>query len=185
MKLIKVILVFLCVVLLVSCNKKTFESTNPKVQKAREGLAKIKSLTPNDKGFIMMERILNQPDFTGPIKDFGCMAVIDGNGNLRAYTIKVIDFETGRKFATREYTKQELDESRNQILKYKEKTGLEGFIPILSESMRLACAQAALSEDMSKTYMFKRSGVLLQAIERSSTGDMKVVAADALYGEPK
>jgi hypothetical protein len=131
----------------------------------------------------MMERILGQPDFSGVLREWGCIAIFDDAGRLTAaHTLKVVDFQTGRSHPRRPYSLDELSEARAQILGYQRTLGTDPSVafPIFSESLRLAVAAAATNEDTRIRFGIGRDAEQLQV--RKITGSSHtVVAADALY----
>jgi hypothetical protein len=133
--------------------------SNTRIQEAKEQLQQIKRLSPHYPGLELMERILTEPDFNGVLKEWGCIAFFDDKGKLlKAYTLKIKDFSTGHTFKIRKYTESELNEAEFQILDYKTKMGIIGNYPIaiLSESIKLAVAEALLNEESSSKYSVGR-----------------------------
>jgi len=179
------------VLTLPSCEKEassqTAISSKYRIQEARELLQKMNKRFPNNSELGRTERILNEPDFTGVVKEWGCLTSFDNSGNIvKAYTLKVKDFTTGQIHNIRKYTEAELIEAEPQILAYKKKMGIrENYpIPALSESMKLAVAVSLLNENPSLTYALRRGEGNKKhefQVIKIQGNLVNVVAADALY----
>ena len=141
----------LCVFILGSCSPELEEGSDYSSTRIAEALAAVQEMRrtmPSNPGLKLTERILSETNHTGPIKEWGCIAVFDHNGELeKAYTLKAMDFETGRVFPIRMYTKDELEQARPQIEAFKTRAGITKHyaIPMYSLSFKLAAADLRLS----------------------------------------
>jgi hypothetical protein len=159
----------------------------PSIDEGKATVARMISVLGRRSDLARMEMVLNQPDFSGALKEWGCIAVFDETGRLtKALTMKVVDFRTGERYPVREFTGTELEDAREQILAYRETLGVAPStpIPIFSHSFRLAVAAAAVNEDSDLAYLVSRgTGDTAEQMQvtkiagRSET----VIAADALY----
>lgn len=163
----------------------------PSIEEGRRVVARLIAIRGRTSDLGRMEWILNQPDFSGALKEWGCIAVFDDTGSLtKALTMKVVDFPTGRRFSVREFTETELSESHDQILAYRKSLGSapSTAIPIFSHSFRLAAATAAVNEDRDVVFAAGRgtgdTAEQMQIIEIAGRSET-VIAADALYQVPR
>jgi len=167
----------------------TSAAIHPRIRQARASLRDLESkdLLSTHVGLAAMKRVLDEPDFTGPVRDWGCLAHFDDNGNMvEAYTLKTKDFTSGKTYEIRKYSVAELDAARPQILHYKSSLGIkENFpIPVSSESTKLAVAGSFLNKNPSVTYALGRGDGdkkhELQVIKIEGS-QINVVAADAMF----
>lgn len=162
-------------------------SPNSRIKEARKAVEKMIAKVGRVGSVGISERILNEPDFTGPLKEWGAIVSFDRQGNIiKAITLKKVDFKTGKKFKVRLYTEQEIAQSKTQILKRRAELGIPKNMtfPIISESLKLAVAEYVLNENELKTYTIGRgSGSTKEELQVTeiSFGRSKVIAADALY----
>ena len=187
----RIMKLFLLFSLLFSCNqndpRQEIDKVKLKIQEAKKILNNIKNVMPYDPSIKIMERILDQPDFTGPLREWGCIVFFDRDNNIdRAYTIKLKDFLTGHSYKIRRYSDNELSVARSQIIKYKNNMGITKSypIPILSESIKIAVAESILNEDPAFKYIIGRghgeTSIQLQLIKVEGPKKV-VVASEALY----
>jgi len=184
-------LLIVLVLFTLGCEKTPSQTTsgsgNARIQDARRVMAQIMSLTGRSQANEMTERILNEPDFSGHLKEWGAIVQFDSAGNIKEVrTLKTVDFSSGNRYNVRAYTEQEIASCRTQILNRRKQLGvpIDMAFPIFSESFKLAVAEAVLNDSSVKTYTIGRGSGLeqdeLQVIEFTGIS-RNVIAADALY----
>jgi hypothetical protein len=157
--------------------------TDRRIVEGRRAVAKMIATMGHRPDLALMEMILDQPDFSGLLGEWGCIAIFDDAGRLTAaQTLKVVDFRTGKSYPVRQYSASELSEARAQILTYQKTLGTPATMafPILSQSLRLAVAAAATNEDPYTLFSLGRDAEQLQ-VTKITGNSQSVVAADALY----
>ena len=158
------------------------------IQKSKNYLPKLLKKMPNNPNYIIIKRIINQPDFNGILRKYGGYAIFDSEGELiDIKTMKVFDFKEGTIYPIRSYSKIERNYAQKDVLDYQKNYGYSKTEPIaiISESFRLALATSIIEyieKDIAflLTHKSKTDSEEIQLKKLTSNSEV-LIAADSIY----